>query len=139
MGKLVNKDDTIEADHLDICSRKIDWKGLRKHPDTEKLMMLYECRRNSNTFIVKAYSGKIEKGTEHYHRNEDDFLEGDTISVYTNSKRKENHYVKEGVSGRHGSQFLDLRNRTIATIKYPIESLIKCLQLKNEPNKISDK
>jgi hypothetical protein len=129
MSKFINIGDTIEAEYADACSRKFEWKGFRRHPITDERMMLYECYRNSTAEIIKAYAGVIKKGTEHFHRDAGDILEADAISIYIESARKEKIYIKEGVSGRHGSQFIDIRERSISTIKYPLQNLRKCLGL----------
>jgi hypothetical protein len=130
MANFINTGDTIEAEHTDVCSRKIEWKGLRKQPDTEAVMTLYECDRNSSAEIVKIYEGEIKECTKHFYRNKGDILKADAISVYTQSARKEKSYIKEGVTGRHGAQFLDLRKRSISTIKQPLENLLKCIEEK---------
>ncbi|MDR0864296.1 MAG: hypothetical protein LBO74_05110 [Candidatus Symbiothrix sp.] len=129
MAKYINTGDTIEAEHTDACSRKIEWKGLRKHPITNENMTLYECDRNSTAEIIKIHEGVIKDGTEHFHRENGDILEADAIRIYIASPRKERVYLKEGVSGRHGAQFIDIRKRSISTIKYPFEIFRKYLKL----------
>ncbi|GHT01427.1 hypothetical protein AGMMS49525_02110 [Bacteroidia bacterium] len=129
MSKFINIGDTIEAEHANACVRKLEWKGPRKHPITNECMMLYESNRNSNVEIVKVYAGEIKKGTEHFHRNMGDILEADSISIYVDSTRREKSDVKEGVSARHGAQLIDIRKRSISTIKYPLHNLFKCLGL----------
>lgn len=130
MAKFINSGDTIEAEHADICSRKIEWKGPKRHPDTNEIMMLYECSRNSSAEVIKIFTGDILDVTKHYHRDLGDMLEADSISVYSSSKRKDKIYVDEGVTSRHGAQFIDLRKRCISSIKYPLDNLIKCLEEK---------
>jgi hypothetical protein len=131
MAKYINMGDTIVAEHADACSRKILWKGIRKNPTTNENMTLYECDRNAKVEIIKIYEGeiKIEGDTRKIHREKGDILEADAISIYIASPRKQKYYVKEGVSGRHGSQFMDIRKKSISTIKHSLENLCKCLKL----------
>ncbi len=125
MTKFVDIGDTIEAEHADAVSRVIKWKGLKAHPVTKDLMMLYECDRNSFIEATKVCSPfqicECQIG---------DQLEADAISVYIKTKRKLRTYVKEGISGRHGAQLMDIRNRSISTIKTPLPNLMKCLGVK---------
>lgn len=127
MAKLINEGDTIIAQHTDGHSRKIEWKGLRKHPVTKKSMTLYECDRNSFAEIVCSCSDNIEPGTESYCRDIGDQLQADAISIYVDSIRKEKFEVKEGISGRHGSQLFRFRKKCISTIKTPLAIFAKHL------------
>lgn len=131
MTKHINIGDTIEAEHADAISRNIRWKGLKVHPVTKELMMLYECDRNSFVEVIKKCSSflicECQVG---------DQLEADAISIYIKTKRKLKIYVKEGVTGRHGAQFLDIRERNISTIRTPLFNLRKCLGLDQGIKKI---
>lgn len=129
MAKFVKTGDTIEAEHTNAHSRKIEWKGPRRHPITNELMMLYECDRNSFAEVVKECTDETREETAHFHRCLGDKLEADGISVYIKSKRKTRVVVDEGVSARHGAQFIYLRERNISTIKTPLSCLRKCLGL----------
>ncbi len=125
MTKYVNIGATLEAEHADARSRKIEWKGPKAHPVTKKVMMLYECDRNSFVEIIKA--------CDSFSVCEccvvGDQLEADAISVYIETKRKLRVFVKEGVTGRHGAQFINIRNKNISTIKTPLHNLRKSLEL----------
>lgn len=129
--KYISKGDTLEAEHADVITKKLEWKGIRRHPDTNQAMTLYECSRNSSVKIIKVYAGEILECTEKYHRELGDLLEADCISVYSSSKRKLNQQLLGGYTGRHKAQSIDLRERSISTIKYPLENLVKCIEEKS--------
>lgn len=134
MTKYCGLGDTIHAKHTDSHARKIEWKGFRKNPDTQELMMLYECDRNSFSQIVKVCEDLDKECGEKlgYHSNESDCLEADAISIYVRSRRKLKILVSEGVTARHGAQFLYPRDYAISRIKTPLECLKKSLELKKE-------
>jgi hypothetical protein len=126
MTKLININDTIDAEHTDGETRKFLWKGPKIHPQIKKRMTLYECDRNSYAEIIKEYKGVPEEGTDHFNRSLGDRLEADAISVYIDTRRK----IKSDVvnnSGRHKIQEFKIRDRCIATIKVPLKNLEKHL------------
>ena len=120
MATLINEGDTLLAKHLDGNSRKIEWKGIRKHPVTKKNMTLYECDRNSYAEIITKCIDEVMPGTESYYRDEGDSLEADAISIYVETFKKETFEVKECVSGRHGAKLFKFRKNSISTIKTPL-------------------
>jgi hypothetical protein len=133
MTKLININDTIDAEHTDGEARKFLWKGLKIHPQIKKRMTLYECDWNSYAEIVKEYKGEPEEGTSHFNRSLGDRLEADAISVYIDTRRK----IKSDVvnnSGRHKVQEFKIRDRCIATIKAPLKNLLKHLSSIAEGN-----
>lgn len=127
MVKLRNKGDTLLAKHLDGHARKIVWKGERIHPVMNKRMVLYECDRNTKVQIIQAYTGQLPIGAEGYHKEVGDELEGDAISIYVDSIRREKFEVKEGVSGTHGGQIIKFRKMSVSTIKVPLDNLRKMI------------
>lgn len=120
MATLINEGDTLLAKHLDGNSRKIEWKGMRKHPVTKKNMTLYECDRNSYAEIITECTDEVVLGTESYCRDKGDNLKADAISIYVETFKKETFEVKEGVSGRHGASLFKFRKNSISTIKTPL-------------------
>lgn len=138
MAEYIDVGDTIEAEHIDACSRKVEWKGLKRHPITNELMTLYECDRNSTAVIVKecinTYEDDLIELTRHFKRDLGDTLKADAISIYTRTKRKQRIEVKEGVSGRHGAQFIYLREKSISCIKTSLNCLRKTIELKAADN-----
>lgn len=122
MAKYININDTIDGEHTDGNTRKFEWKGLKRHPITNKLMTLYECDRNSFAEIVKEFKGEPERGTESFHRLLGDSLEADAISIYIDTKRKVKYDVTN-LTARHKAQAFKIRNRSISTIKMPLENL----------------
>lgn len=125
-----NIDDTIHGAHIDSHARKFEWKGMKANPYTDEMMTLYEGDRNSYAEIVKACSEKDKenKNTSGFHAEVGDCLEADAISIYIRRRRKHPIEVKEGVTGRHGSNILCPRDYTICTIKTPLANLIKWLE-----------
>lgn len=133
MAKLIKEGDTIIANSIDGNSRKIVWKGLKKHPITKELMMLYECDRNSFAEITTVYTGGVDPGTENYCRNIGDQLQADAISIYVSSLRKEKFEVSNA-TGRHKSQFFSIRKKSISSIKTSLEIFAKELSLRLQIN-----
>lgn len=135
MAEFINVGDTIEAEHTDATSRKIEWKGVRHHPITDEIMTLYECDRNSKAKIIKeftcTYSDDLTERTKNFKRSLGDTLVADAISIYTKSKKKQRIIVKEGVTGRHGARFIYLREKSISCIKTSLANLRKAIEAKN--------
>ena len=138
MAKLIKEGDTIIAKCTEGNSRKIVWKGLKKHPVTKESMTLYECDRNSFARITTAYTGVIDPGTEDYYRNIGDQLQADAISIYVSSLRKETFDV-DNATGRHKSQFFCIRKKCISSIKTSLDIFEKQLNiiLQTEQKKIN--
>lgn len=134
MTKFVDFGETIHANHTDVQSRKILKKGPREHPDTKECMMLYECDRNSYTEVVKECcdDDKNKSCASGYHSCLGDCLEAYAISVYVRSRKMLRTEVKEGVTGRHGAQFIYPRDYAISTIKTPLENLEKSIQARKQ-------
>ena len=131
MAKYIKEGEVIHAEHTDSHARKIEWKGFRRNPYTQELMMLYECDRNSFSKIVKVCDGIDckKEGTENFHCEIGDILEADAISIYIRTKRKLKLTVDEGVTGRHGAIFLNPRVYAISKIKTPLACLFKYLEM----------
>lgn len=135
MAVYINIGEVIEGKTIDCTTRKWLWKGLKKHPVTQKRMTLYVTDRNSVASIIKAIDVSLEEEimekTKHFHRQIDDKLEADSLSVYVNKKQLITPNVKEGTSGRHGAQIIHITEHTIAEIKTPLETFKKLLGLSN--------
>lgn len=142
MSIFKNVGDTIEGNVVDGNTRRFERKCLKKHPITNKQMFLYSCDRNSRAIVVesveKTEDEVLAEATSHFHRNENDELQADAISIYVDSKRPIKTEVKEGVSGRHGATLFHITENTIATIKTPLENARKQLGL-NGNGYIEDK
>ncbi|MBE6289175.1 MAG: hypothetical protein E7100_02920 [Bacteroidaceae bacterium] len=134
MTKFVDFGETIHADHTNVQSRKILKKGPREHPDTKERMMLYECDRNSYTEIVKecCEADKNKLYAKGYHDCLGDCLDAYAINVYVRSRTMLRTEVKEGVTARHGAQFIYPRDYAISTIRTPLQNLEKCLQTRKQ-------
>ena len=138
MAKFIAAGETVEGAAADLCSRKWEKKGLKKHPITNKTMFLYVGDRNTSVEITKAIAEPddeiLRSATSHFHRKIGDILDADSISVFLDTKRSIRFVVKEGVSGRHGANIASIRMHTIATIKTPLNNLRKVLDY--TPNKL---
>lgn len=133
-----NLGDTIEGESVDFDGRVIKPQGAKKHPLTNKLMKLYTTDRNSHAVVRKA--GKVPtnvdimKVTTHFHRDVDDKLTADALSVYTDVKANvkiETLHGKAAASSQHGINYASVRNHTIATVKMPLHNLLKKLGMSN--------
>lgn len=129
--------DTIEGEAVDFDGRAIHPQGVKKHPLTKKTMKLFTTDRNSHAIVRKAgiepEDEEIKKATAHFHRAVDDKVTADALSVYTNLKakvRQETIHGK-GASGQHGINFAGVNDHTIATVKMPLQNLIKKLGMSN--------
>ena len=130
MATFNNIGDTIEGNATKGQTRRLEFKCLKKHPDTNITMRLYSCDRNSSITVIESSpipeEENIKDATKHYHRKDGDCLTADAISVYIDSKAKITHEVKEGVSGRHGASLFCTKH-AIATVKTPLQNLLKKL------------
>jgi len=127
-----NYGDTIEGEAVLCKCRKKIWQGLKKHPLTKKTMCVYVTDRNSRAKVTKE--GIIPKGelfelTKHYHRNVDDEISGDALSVYIDSLKPVSFEVVHGkeASHRHGLMMADIHRHTIASVKVVLSNLQKKL------------
>lgn len=141
MAKFINVGDTIEADKAKCIARKFVLGVLKKHPITNKTMLLVTSDRNSNVEVTKActiaYDEDMQKLTESFHREVGDTLEADSISIYLDARRCPKIDNTEGVSGRHGANYMTADTHTIATVKMPFDNMKKILGFSNnEPRKI---
>lgn len=139
-----NIGDTIEGLAVDCDGKAIYRQGIKKHPITKKMMKFYTTDRTSHAVVRSAGEEPKDEGlrllTQHYHRDVDDKVTGDALSVYTDLKsstRIEVLHGKESASHRHGTQFANFNNHTIATVKMPLQNLMKKLGYSN--NALNDK
>ena len=133
-----NVGDTIEGLAVDCDGKAIYTQGVKKHPITKKTMKLYTTDRTSHAVVRTAAEEPkdevLKVATRHFHRHEGDKVTGDALSVYTelrSSAKIEVLHGKESASHRHGTQFVSLRNHTIATVKMPLQNLMKKLGYSN--------
>ena len=118
--------DIVEGAHCDVSARKVDWKGLKKDPITEKLMTLYELDRNCSVEVTKEMAFTDEEDVQkrkelNVHWALGDKLRADKIQLYVNTIRNNVRFqVDEGVTGTHGSHLANISERTIGKIKYAL-------------------
>ena len=128
---------TIEGEAVDFDGRVILSQGAKKHPLTKKLMKLFTADRNSHAIVRKAgvepVDEEVKAATAHFHRNVEDKVTADSLSVYTDLKAKVRIETihGEGASGQHGTNFAGVNAHTIATVKMPLQNLIKKLGMSN--------
>lgn len=132
-----NLGDTIEGEAVDFDGRVIRPQGAKKHPLTKKLMKLFTTDKNSHAVVrksgIKPADENLKIATENFHRNVGDKLTGDALSVYTDIRAKVRIETihGEGASSQHGTNFSSVRGNTVATIKMPLQNLLKKLGLSN--------
>ena len=132
-----NIGDTIEGEAVDFDGRLIRSQGAKKHPLTKKTMKLFTTDRNSHAVVRKAgvepADEEVRAATAHFHRDVDDKVTADALSVYTDLKAKVRPETihGEGASGQHGTNFATVNNHTIATVKMPLPNLMKKLGMSN--------
>lgn len=132
-----NIGDTIEGEAVDFDGRKIRLQGAKKHPLTKNLMKLFVTDKNSHAIVRTA--GKepdnedVKKVTAGFHRSVNDKLTADALSVYTDFRAKVRIETihGEGASSQHGTNFASVRDNTIATVKMPLQNLLKKLGFSN--------
>ena len=144
--EFIAEGEIVEGKKCDVYTRKSVWKGLQKDPITQKNMMLYELDRNCSDKVVQALQladeEKIVRTEKNVHGNEGDKIQGDAISLYVDSKRKDlNLVVKEGLSSTHGGHLGTTKSRTIGKIKYSFAIYKKLLghSVNSEIIKLEDK
>lgn len=133
--------DTIEAQTASCNVRAWDPVALKRHPITQEIMYLYRTDKNSHAVVVNSIEApddpEMAAATAHFHRNVDDKLTADALSVFVSCKRALRYKVKEGESHRHGAQLISIPYHTIATIKMPLANMMKKLGYSNnESDKI---
>jgi len=139
-----NVGDTIEGEAVDFDGRSIRPQGAKKHPLTKKTMKLYTTDRNSHAVVTEAgkepEDEEVKKVTAHFHRAMGDKVTADALSVYTDIKAKVRPKTihGEGASGRHGTNFVSVNDHTIASVKIPLQNLMKKLGMSNNALTISD-
>ena len=68
---LITEGDIVEGNKCSIAARRVEWKGLKKDPITQKRMMLYELDRNCSVEVL-----------EPLELSEEDLSIRETFSVY---------------------------------------------------------
>lgn len=133
-----NVGDTIEGQAVDCTGKVFYPKGLKKHPTTKQTMKLYTTDRTSQAVVriegVIPNDEGLKKATQYFHRNVDDKVTGDALCVYTDLKttiKIDVLHGKEGASHRHGTQFVSFRKHTIATVRVPLQNILKKLGRSN--------
>lgn len=144
MATYINIGDTLEGESMDCDGRTFFNQGMKKHPITKKTMHLYTTDNNSHAIITSAgkipENQEIKEATKDYHREQDDRLNADALSIYTDmigSVKIDVIHGEEGATHRHGTQFSSFKKHTIATIKMALPNLMKQLGFSN--NSITDK
>lgn len=134
-----NIGDTIEGLAVDCDGKAIYPQGVKKHPVTKKMMKLYTTDRTSHAVVRTAgeepEDENLKELTRDFHRNVDDKVTGDALSVYTDlrsSTKIDVLHGKESASHRHGTQIASFRSHTIATVKMPLQNLMKKLGYSNK-------
>lgn len=131
MAKYINIGETLEGNCISCVVRKWTWRGLKKHPITNKLMSLYVTDKNSTAEIIASCPEPSDEAmrekTAHFHREIGDVLEADALSVYIDDKRRVTPDVVKGASHRHGANKVQKRKHAIAEIKVPLDTLKKLL------------
>jgi len=140
MSIFVKPGETVAGASCDVHARKVEFKGLHIQPLTNQRMVLYELSRNCSVEVLKELAKLL--GIAAIHQNTGDKIQGDSIQLWVDAKRDILHFVvKEGTSGRHGSNIATTHKPTIASIKYSFHNLNSNLlqytptpQLKNNSN-----
>lgn len=131
MAKYIDVGDTIEGNSIYFMVRKWTFRGLKKHPITDKTMTLYVSDKNSTAEIMESRpepeDDDLKSKTAHFHREIGDILQADALSIFIANKRKITPKVDEGASHRHGAQFVATKDHTISEIKVPHNGFKKLL------------
>lgn len=142
MPTYVNYGDTIEGQAVDCNGRVFYNQGLKKHPILNKTMNHYTTDRNSSAIVREAGAipseDDIRESTKDYHRNVDDRIECDAMSIYTEKRsiRTEVLHGSVSASSQHGIQYASINKHTVASVKMPLFNLMKQLGYSN--NSITD-
>lgn len=127
MAEFIALGETVEGAASSLCARKWEKKGLKIHPETKKRMLHCVGDRNSSVKVTKeseeVYDQDTQNATSHYHRNVGDLIKADSVDVYVDAKRID-FKTKEGVSGRHGANLIDINKHTIGTIRVPLNNIM---------------
>lgn len=120
---LIEEGSIIEGNKCSIVARRVEWKGLKIDPITQKRMMLYELDRNCSVEVLESLNLSEEELIIRrdlcVHGEVGDLIKGDAIQVWVDIKRNSLKFdVKEGISARHGASLADTPKRTVGRIKY---------------------
>lgn len=140
-----NVGDTIEGLAVDCDGRVFKAQGVKKHPVTKRTMKLYITDRNSHAVVAKAgvipEDENLKSVTCDFHRNVGDKITGDALSIYTDLRgavKIETVHGQESATHRHGTQYANIRKHTIATVKMPLQNLMKQLGFSNNSLTVQD-
>lgn len=133
-----NLNDTIEGEKVDAWFRNWHCNGLKKHPSTNNTMLLYVTDRNSHAKVIEAANEPedkmIREATNHFHRDVNDAVTADALSLWVDTRRMINYKVlhgKKDASHRHGIMYSSIKVKTIATVKVPLANILKKLGFSN--------
>ena len=137
MAVYKNIGETIEGEAVDFDGRVIYPQGAKKHPLTKQTMKLFTTDRNSHAIVRKEglvpEDETVKDATSHFHRSVDDKVTADALSVYMDLKAKVRQETihGDGASGQHGTNFVGVNDHTIATIKMPLQNMLRQLGMSN--------
>jgi hypothetical protein len=123
-----------------VYARRVEWKGLRKDPITQKNMTLYELDRNCSVEITEEMTlTEEEKAVRKelgVHLCKGDKLTADAIRLFVDVKRNSVKFeVKEGQTGTHGGSLASTNKRTVGQIKTPLANFMKQIEDKKKNQK----
>lgn len=132
-----NLGDTIEGEAVDFDGRVIRAQGPKKHPLTKKLMRVFTTDKNSHAIVrvagIEPENVEQRDLTAHYHRSVGDKVTADALSVFVDLRTKVRVETihGEGASSQHGTNFASVKANTVATVKMPLQNLLKKLGYSN--------
>jgi|GEM_PF-787841 len=123
-----------------IYSRRVEWKGLRKDPITQKNMTLYELDRNCSVEITEEMTLTKEEMDARkefgVHLCKGDKLTADAIQLFVDVKRNSVKFeVKEGQTHTHGASLANTDKRTVGRIKTPLANFMSQIENKLKEQK----
>ena len=112
-----------------VYARRVEWKGLRKDPITQKNMTLYELDRNCSVEITEemTLTDEERKLRERMgvHIAKGDKLTADAIQLFVDVKRNSVEFeAKEGQTHTHGASLASTDKRTVGRIKTPLANFM---------------
>lgn len=114
--------DSIEGEKVTIQSRNIVPRIGISTPLGRAFS--YKCNRNACALITQVVEDDLDIWFDcNSNRNQDDKLDCLTLDFYHLGNKRMNIEVKEGVTGRHGAQFIFTKTRTYAKIFHPFSNL----------------
>lgn len=123
-----------------VYARKVEWKGLRKDPITQKNMTLYELDRNCSVEIIEEMT--LNEGEKKLredmgvHLCKGDKLTADAIQLFVDVKRNCIKFdVKEGQTHTHGANLASTDKRTVGRIKTPLANYMSQIEDKLKKQK----